>query len=184
MALYIFFGAFLLILGAGMAVVWEIHTSRPTFDRADPDYGAFAERFAQAARALDDGRAASVNLAPATGGAWRTACLFGGYTWPIEEMERRGASIRDADRQSLAEPGGLRLTPVEEHEVLVSIVDEAGNARFIHFDHGLNSHGQHFQACVTRPETFVTIDAATGTYGSMSRPAALPPWTPPRTHPP
>ena len=69
---------------------------RPDYDRAHPDYGSYAGRFAEVRRAFAAGeRGAEIDLAAVNGGAWRLACLFGGFTRPIERMDKRGAVIED-----------------------------------------------------------------------------------------
>lgn len=130
----------------------------PVFDDAHPDYAAFAARFAQIDHALNAGQGrAIVDLAQLNGGAWRTACLFGGYAHPLEQMERLGASIDQADRDRFGKPIGFRAGPVEETEAMIAFVDEEGRARFIHFRNGMGQHTQHYRQCVTKPETTLIV---------------------------
>jgi hypothetical protein len=143
----------------------------PAFDRVHPDYAPFAERFAQVRRAFAAGEDwAVVDLAPVHGGAWRTACLFGGYTQPVERMEALGGVVSQADRRRLAEPIGLRISPVEEFEMLIAFVDEEQRAQFVHFAEGVGAEGQHYEACVTKPKTKVAIESWDG-----RTPKTLPP---------
>jgi hypothetical protein len=131
---------------------------KPDFDRAHPDYAYFAERFEEARRIFASGRNhATIDLAHLNGGAWRTACLFGGYTHPIEKMDALGAVVSEADRQRLSGAVGARIAPVEEFEVLIAYIDEERRAHFIHFAEGVGSEGQHYEACTTKPETKIVI---------------------------
>lgn len=166
-ALRILRAALLVVLGGictfavGIAVLIAIIVfDKPDFDRAHPDYAQFVARFAAAQRALEAGeRWAVIDLAPVNGGAWRTACLFGGYTSPVQRMEALGAVVNEADRRRLEKSVGLRIAPVEEFEVLIAFVDEAQRAHFVHFPEGVGPNGQHYEACVRRPRIKVTIDA-------------------------
>ncbi|HEY8563982.1 MAG TPA: hypothetical protein VIL65_00650 [Beijerinckiaceae bacterium] len=155
--------ALLILLGCtGAAVVAMaaliMSQPRPMFDRAHPEYATFAARFAEAQRAFAAGEDwAVIDLAPVKGGAWRTACLFGGYTRPVERLEALGAVVSQADRQRLGKAIGWRVSPVEEFEMLIAFSDEQGRAHFIHFDQGMGAEGQHYEACVTRPKTKVAV---------------------------
>ena len=135
-----------------------VFSPRPNFDHAHPDYAYFAKQFEEVRRAFAAGEDPPViDLAPLNGGAWRTACLFGGYTRPIEKMDALGAEVGEADRKRLGEPVGARISPVEEFEVLIAFVDEERRAHFIHFSEGVGPEGQHYEACTTKPETRVAI---------------------------
>jgi hypothetical protein len=140
----------------GVALLW--FQPRPPYDLEHPDYAAFALQFQQAERAFAAGEDwAVINLAPLNGGAWRTACLFGGYTQPIQHLEAIGAIVSDRDRRRLSNAIGWRVAPVEEFEMLIAFSDEQGQGNFIHFNHGVGSEGQHYEACVTKPKTKVAI---------------------------
>ena len=89
---------FLVVLGClglgSISFVVTIAKSAPSFDRSHPDYATFAAVFDQADRAFNAGQSyVIIDLAPLNRGAWKTACLFAGYTHPIEEMERLGARV-------------------------------------------------------------------------------------------
>jgi hypothetical protein len=70
-----------------------------------------------------------IDLAPVNEGAWRTACLFGGYTRPVDRIDALSAVVSQTDRRRLAEATGLRLSPVEESEMLIAFLDEKGQAQ-------------------------------------------------------
>jgi hypothetical protein len=155
--------ALLFLLGSTCAAVAAVAAliafqARPAFDRTHPDYASFAAHFAAARRAFaaEEDRAV-IDLALVNGGAWREACLFGGYTNPVERMEALGGVVSPADRQRLARPIGLHISPVEEFEMLIAFVDEDGRAHFIHFDQGVGAEGQHYEACVIKPRTKVAV---------------------------
>lgn len=153
----------LMLLGCIGATILAIVASvmfepRPVFDRDHPDYGPFASQFARAEKAFSAGEDwAVIDLAPVNGGAWRSACLFGGFTRPVERLLSLGATVSASDRQRLSSALGWRAAPVEEFEMLVAFTDEQGQAHFIHFDRGVGAEGQHYEACVTRPKSQVAI---------------------------
>jgi hypothetical protein len=130
------------------------------YDVDHPDHAHFAERFLKARRALGGGETRVViDLVPVNGGSWRTACLFGGYTSPIDRMEALGATISPWDRVRLTVPTNpLRISPVEEFEMVIGYVDEQGRAHFVHFAEGVGGGGQHYNTCVTKPQTTVAVD--------------------------
>ncbi|MEI2296544.1 hypothetical protein [Ensifer sp. MJa1] len=132
----------------------------PTYDTDDPDYAYFAGLFDAARKAEQVADMERLN-----GGDWKTACIFGGYVHPIEEMEKLGATVAETDRQRMqdAKDSGFRLFEVEEFEMMVAYIDQANRAHFIHFEGGIGSDGQHYQSCVTRPETRITLDGSATT---------------------
>ncbi|HEV7323072.1 MAG TPA: hypothetical protein VGO04_31090 [Ensifer sp.] len=126
----------------------------PAYDTDDPDYAYFAGLF-DATRKADQ----VADMERLNGGDWQTACIFGGYVHPIEEMEKLGATIAEADRQRMqdAKDSGFRLYEVEEFEMMVAYIDRAKRAHFIHFKSGIGAQGQGHKSCVTRPETKITL---------------------------
>jgi hypothetical protein len=73
----------------------------------------------------------SVDLSGLNNGEWKTACLFGGYTNPLDEMRALGANISEKDRARMTEAGsrGLRLSQVEEYELANINVNAFQNQR-------------------------------------------------------
>lgn len=154
--------AFFVVLGciglASVSFVAIIANSEPAFDQSHPDYTSFAAVFAQADRALNAGQSyVIIDLAPLNGGAWKTACLFAGYTHPIEHMEQLGARVDQADRDRFGKPQAFRAAPVEETELVIAFMDEAGRAHFVHFQNGMGQQTQHYWECVTKPETRLAV---------------------------
>ena len=146
------------ILGFVVAIALIITAPKPAYDQSHPDYAAFAAVFHQADRAFDAGkRYVMIDLAPLNGGAWNAACLFAGYTHPIKHMERLGAKVDQADRDRLTEAQGSRAGPVEEGELVIAFMDEERQAHFVHFEHGIGQHTQHYWECVTKPETKLVV---------------------------
>ncbi|MGE6783495.1 hypothetical protein ACQKGL_13335 [Ensifer adhaerens] len=127
----------------------------PAYDTDDPDYAYFAELF----DAAQEKAALVADMERLNGGDWKTACIFGGYVHPIEEMEKLGATVAEVDRQRMqdAKDSGFRLFEVEESEMMVAFVDGADTAHFIHFKKGIGAEGQHYRSCVTRPETKIAL---------------------------
>lgn len=153
---------FLVVLGCiglgSISFVVTIAKSAPSFDRFHPDYATFAAVFDQADRAFNAGQSyVIIDLAPLNRGAWKTACLFAGYTHPIEEMERLGARVDQADRDRLGKARGFRAAPVEETELVIAFTNEAGRAHFVHFQSGMGQQTQHYLECVTKPETRLAV---------------------------
>jgi hypothetical protein len=158
------------ILGASfiaiilVAVAWLLAELfyRPSYDRAHPDHDRYAGMFhrlemtrSQRRITSEDPIDPSIDLSELNGGHWKVACVFGGYTTPVETMRGLGAHIDENDLRRFTEAGrrGFRLAPVEESEMAIAYVDLADNARFIHFRHGIGPEGQNFQKCIARPET-------------------------------
>jgi hypothetical protein len=100
-------------------------------------------------------RQKTITLTELNSGEWKTACLFGGYTDPLEAMRVHGANIDEKDRVRFTEAGsrGFRLGQVEEHEMAIAFVDLGNNARFIHFRTGIGPGGQHLRRCISKPQT-------------------------------
>jgi hypothetical protein len=131
---------------------------RPSYDRSDPNYHRYLAVFNSLRMQLDQRGTTEddyVDLSELNNGEWKTACLFGGYTRPLEEMRGLGASINEKDLIRLTEAGsrGFRLGQVEEQEMAIAFVDLSNNVRFIHFETGIGPEGQHFRKCISRPVT-------------------------------
>ena len=157
---YIFlFGASLVGLAIlGIATVLVELFYRPSYDRAHPDYDHYAQVFERlrepvSVRGLAGEHA--IDLSDLNRGEWKVACLFGGYTDPLETMRALGANIDEKDRLRWTAAGsrGFRLAQVEEKEMAIAFADLGNTARFIHFKSGIGSAGQNFQKCIERPET-------------------------------
>ncbi|CAH1664845.1 hypothetical protein BOSEA31B_12746 [Hyphomicrobiales bacterium] len=43
--------------------------------------------------------------------------------------------------------------------MLIAYVDQLNNVEFIHFKHGIGALGQHLEACISKPETRLVLDA-------------------------
>jgi hypothetical protein len=154
--------ATLFLLGA-VAVVVEL-SYRPTYDRSDPTYHRYLEAFERLRVPLDQRGAQKedfVDLSELNNGEWKTACLFGGYTMPLDQMRALGANISEKDRVRMTEAGsrGFRLGQVEEREMVITFVDPSNNAHFIHFHTGIGPEGQNFKRCIAKPETRLVLAA-------------------------
>jgi len=146
----------LCVLGIGV-LFYEL-SYKPTYDRSDTDYRRYEEAFKALWLQLDQRGATeedSIDFSSLNNGEWKTACLFGGYTRPLDEMRLRGASISENDTARFTEAGtrGFRLGQVEEQEIAIAYIDPANNARFIHFAAGIGPEGQHLQRCIAKPQT-------------------------------
>jgi hypothetical protein len=79
---------------------------RPNYDENSPEYGRYSEVFARIREQLDRRNPTNedtIDFAALNDGQWMTACLFGGYTHPLDEMHSRGALIDNTDRARLTE---------------------------------------------------------------------------------
>ena len=146
------------VFSVGVALLLYELSYKPTYDREDPDYRRYAEAFEVLRVKLDQHgltEADDLDLATLYNGAWTTACLFGGYTMPLDDMRRLGANISERDRVRITDAGwrGFRLAQVEEHEMAIAYIDRSNSAHFIHFATGIGPEGQHLRQCVRRPET-------------------------------
>jgi hypothetical protein len=90
-----------------------------------------------------------IDLGHLNGGAWTTACLFGGYTHPALEMEKLGAVVADSAKVRGETP---------EYSVVAAYIDPDNRAHFVRFRKGLGADGQHLQKCVTKPATRIVLD--------------------------
>jgi ATP phosphoribosyltransferase regulatory subunit HisZ len=160
-ALAVLCGGLLLLLAAIAATFFILINVRPDYDVADPDYLRYSEIFAEfreksAAGTLEG---TVLDLSELNGGAWSTACLFGGYTDPVGAMLAKGAEVDSADKERLPRNGfGARIAAVEEYELLIAYVDSGNRAHFIHFRDGLGPEGQHLQKCAQKPRTTILLD--------------------------
>lgn len=134
----------------------------PVYDRADPNYHRYLEAFQRVRVPLNERGLTKedyIDLSQLNDGDWKTACLFGGYTRPLDEMLALGATISEKDQIRLTEAGTrrFRIGQVDEFEIMIAFVDLSNNARFIHFHNGIGPAGQHFQKCISKPETTLVL---------------------------
>jgi hypothetical protein len=134
----------------------------PAYDQSHPDYHRYAEAFNRLSVPISQRGITNedaIDLFELNGGEWKTACIFGGYTNPLDKMRTLGADISPKDQSRLTEAGsrGFRLAQVEESEIAIAYVDFSNRAQFIHFKHGIGPEGQHLQRCISRPETLLTL---------------------------
>ena len=149
------------VLGAITVLLVELSWT-PTYDQSDPNYRRYIETFDRLRRELDVRGATNedfVDLSQLNNGEWKTACLFGGYTYPLNDMQALGAQISKKDRVRLTQAGllGFRAGQVEEEEMAIAYVDFKNNAQFIHFASGIGSEGQYLKKCISKPETRLVL---------------------------
>jgi hypothetical protein len=95
------------VLGAITVLLVELSWT-PTYDQSDPNYRRYIETFDRLRRELDVRGATTedfVDLSQLNDGEWKTACLFGGYTYPLDDMQALGANISVKDRVRLTQAG-------------------------------------------------------------------------------
>jgi hypothetical protein len=138
--------------------------SKPEYDEASPDHKQFSRIF-ERIRGLDLVSSSAsdwtIDFSELANGQWKTVCVLGGYTDPIKMAEESGWKIAkiDRDRLEVARHAGFRLAIVEEFELLIAYADPQNNARFLHLRRGIGAPGQHLEACVSKPETRLALDA-------------------------
>ncbi|MEP3279222.1 MAG: hypothetical protein ABJN26_13220 [Stappiaceae bacterium] len=101
-----------------------------------------------------------LDLTALNGGRWRTACLFGGYSSPSEDMRKFGRlSFFDRIYQPMKSWIPFRIGEVAEHEVVLAFVDWRGRVEFIHFD-TVTAEGslEDFKGCVSRDYPFIRYE--------------------------
>jgi hypothetical protein len=163
----------------GLAALLIELSYRPAYDRSHPDYQHYADLFDRLSTKIARNGITNedaVDLSQLNAGAWKMACLFGGYTDPLQDMYALGANISPKDQIRLTESGsrGFRLGPVEETEMPIAYVDLENNANFIHFERGFGPEGQHFKRCIPRSEArlplgFLILQRAPESDGTVLR---------------
>ena len=145
----------------GFVVVIALYVSyRPEYGTDSVDYDQYSAAFSGIEKiAAGSRQPLVVDFADLKGGRWRSVCLIGGYEDPIRVMRQQGASISPEDERRMAETAraGFRLGAVEEFEVMIAYTDDQNLAHFIHFERGFGPEGQHFQKCVSKPETVIQV---------------------------
>ncbi|MFD1332554.1 hypothetical protein ACFQ4O_11150 [Methylopila musalis] len=136
--------------------------SRTSYDDDTPDGAALLARLDAARAPLGDRASlrtgAQVDLSDVNGGAWRQICLYGGYRNLTEDLRDRGVELTPADVATWAAKRRLfRINEVEEGEFGVAVIEDAGRVRLLHLSRGLGSFGDHYAACVNRPQTSVWV---------------------------
>lgn len=137
---------------------------KATYDESSPDYHRYSAVFIHFEKELSQRNMSSkdsIDFSHLNGGEWKVVCVFGGYTNPLQEMQRLGALIRDVDRDRLMEAGSsrFRLSQVEEFESMVAYIDSRDQANFLHFEHGIGVDGQHYKKCIRKPDTTLILVA-------------------------
>ena len=156
--LLLFIGSVIALCVIGAVALLVELSHRPTYDQSDPNHRRYVEAFDRLRVPLDQRGATKqdfVDLSQLNKGEWKTACLFGGYTRPLEEMQALSANISERDRVRMTEAGsrGFRMGQVEEQEMAIAYVDLSNNAQFIHFASGVGPARQHFKKCISKPQT-------------------------------
>jgi hypothetical protein len=157
-------GASVIALAILGVVAWLMGlTYKPTCGQSHPDYERYAEALNRLRVSISSRRMIAdddaIDLSELHQGKWKIACVFGGYTSPLEKMRALGASISQEDQSCWTEAGsrGFRLAQVEESEMAIAYADLENNAHFIHFNFAIGAEVQNFQECIAKPETRLTF---------------------------
>lgn len=126
---------------------------KPSYGDKDPRFLFLSRQFSERGVAFrrNDYNLRSLELAQLNNGEWSSACVFGGYTVPLEEVRSQGFKITEQDQKQLA------TFSLEESEVMVAYVDLLGFAHFVRFETGFGPDGQHFTRCITKPTTAIEL---------------------------
>jgi hypothetical protein len=157
-----FVGSWVAGIALGIALLLVELSWTPAYDHSDPNYHRYAEAFDRLRVQLDRRGATNkdfIDLSQLNNGDWKTACLFGGYMYPLGDMQALGAKISAKDRWRLSQAGwrGFRAGQVEEEEMAIAYVDLNNSAQFIHFASGIGPEGQHFKKCISKPQTRLVL---------------------------
>ena len=139
---------------AAMGLILRNAVWGPSSDSNHPDFAKLSEQFERVR--LERVARPPVDLASVNGGAWGTACLFGGYTSPINAMRDLGANISIGDIIRFDMPL-YGMFSVKEYALMVTFIDKNNRAHFIYFREAIGAETQHFSVCVTKPETMVAV---------------------------
>ena len=80
-------------------------------------------------------------------GNWRTACLAGGYKNYARVINARDP-VDWKPKQSAF---------IDEFEMALVYVDVVGIPNVMHFRSGIGPQGQHFERCITKPHTKISL---------------------------
>jgi hypothetical protein len=151
------------LFGFAIAIIVYEMFWMPSYDDTDPRYQTLVSRLEEIRQSLRtvERTEHDVDLSSLNNGNWTTACIFGGYNYPLKEMVALGANVNAQDEERLLELSqrGFRLTQVEEFELMIAYVDTKNDAHFVHFQSGFGSGGQHFERCITKPQTVIDLFA-------------------------
>jgi hypothetical protein len=151
-------GSVIALPALGVAALLVELSYTPAYDQSDLDYQRYSDAFDRLRLQIDSRGTTKedvIDLSQLNKGEWKMACVFGGYTKPVEKMRELGANINEKDqvRMTEAESRGFRLGQVEEFEMAIAYFDLNSNAQFIHVESGIGPEGQYFQKCISKPET-------------------------------
>ncbi|CAN7443185.1 hypothetical protein LJR090_003584 [Bosea sp. LjRoot90] len=124
--------------------------ARSLLGENNPQYSQFLSeleryRMILKGRALLEGD--ELDISTLNEGNWRTACLVGGYKDYARVINAR-ESVDWKPKTS---------TFVDEFEMALVYVDVAGIPNVMHFRSGIGPIGQHFERCITKPDTRIQL---------------------------
>jgi hypothetical protein len=144
-----------LAFGAVIVLVCVELGFEPEYDSFGPDFEHFDGVFSQ--YNSDQYPIQTLDLAPLNGGNWIGACVFGGYSDPIEVAEKRMLLIDPLDTQRFEEArhSGFRVASVEETEAALLWWKADAKAHFVFFRNGAPGITT---TCVGRGKPVVTFE--------------------------
>lgn len=143
----------------------------PASDTSHPDFAQLSSQFEQTRAAFDrefhwrrenplvkrEEHHPVIDLASVNRGSWKKACLYGGYTSPINAMRESGAIIGIVDILRFEFPM-YSFFSVHEYATMISFIDQNNKAHFIHFRKAIGAETQHVEKCAVKPNTKVVLD--------------------------
>lgn len=81
-------------------------------------------------------------------GNWRTACLVGGYKDYVRVLNTREAVDWKPKQRTF----------VDEFQMALVYVDAVDTPSVMHFRSGIGPEGQHFERCITKPNTRIPLN--------------------------
>lgn len=161
-AITLVIGSLLVLTAVALVVAYDVLLhSGAAYDPNHPQRAVF-ERQLEAARETfrtDASEWAVIDLAPLNGGVWRTACLFGRYTTPIQDLEVLGATISYLDRVRFKSAMLGSADSEEKFAVLFAWITSDNRAGFLHLPAGL-AETHAYTACVDKPKTKMAIQTS------------------------
>lgn len=139
----------------------SVPACKPKFDGDDPRAVALVRQISDANEAFSRAGTTPIvlDLGSLNNGNWTTACVYGGYNNPRQEMIDLGGKVSAADEARLADARtrSMRAAEVEETESMIAYIDSAGDAHFLHFRGGFGQFAEFGKRCISKAETLARL---------------------------
>lgn len=98
----------------------------------------------------------SIDLTAINHGDWEKFCIIGGYQDASKTAVQIGGKFNSADRKRI-EFLSRRMWEIEEFETALIFTDSRSQAHFVHFRGSFGPGSQHFEKCISKPETVMQL---------------------------